>query len=304
MFLINSLYYFPKVKEVLKNKNTILSQKKDESKENSQIDNEKKEVNTDAILPVQGSSKTLDIGYSIPKSDTVTDLLYEDVDEEKNNNTNLDKNSDSDNENNDKEKAEIHNDNENEENIDEFNFRFKDLIAKYFFINIDKLILVVMYLVSVPIINILHCVLVFIFIMQIVLPKKMHYFYKIIISIYQILYLVEFVIDLLKIYYYEEFNNHKEILELFIVFKDESSNDIEIFIYGVVYCFYFQYRAYRNKYIASLLENKKISLRNYTKNIFSENKNEKDKKKIRPNKDSGENIIYYTVCIINDFMEE
>ena len=303
MFLINSLYYFPKVKEVLKNKNTILSQKKDESKENSQIDNEKKEVNTDAILPVQGSSKTLDIGYSIPKSDTVTDLLYEDVDEEKNNNTNLDKNSDSDNENNDKEKAEIHNDNENEENIDEFNFRFKDLIAKYFFINIDKLILVVMYLVSVPIINILHCVLVFIFIMQIVLPKKMHYFYKIIISIYQILYLVEFVIDLLKIYYYEEFNNHKEILELFIVFKDESSNDIEIFIYGVVYCFYFQYRAYRNKYIASLLENKKISLRNYTKNIFSENKNEKDKKKIRPNKDSGENIIYYTVCIINDFME-
>ena len=304
MFLINSLYYFPKVKEVLKNKNTILSQKKDESQENSQIDNGQKEANTDAILPVQGSTKTLDIACSIPKADTVTDLLYEDVDEEKNN-TNLDKNSDSDsdNENNDKEKVEINDNNENEENIDEFNFRFKDLIAKYFFINIDKLILVVMYLVSVPIINILHCVLVFIFIMQIVLPKKMHYFYKIIISIYQLLYLVEFVIDLLKIYYYEKFNSNKEILELFIVFGNESSNDIEIFIYGVVYCFCFQYRAYKNKYIASLLENKKISLRNYIKNFFAEKKDKKNKKKIRPNKDSGENIIYYIVCIINDFME-
>ena len=321
MFLINSLYYFPKVKEIIKHKATIITKKKTEeekkeqnkenNKENNNIekdDEDKKEEdkNKDAILPA--SSKSVDIVNSQPKNDN--DLLYEDVYEERNS-VASEKNKDSSDSDSDEfaknlENLEKEQDDENKKNekIDEFNFKFTDLLGKYFFINIDKLTLVVMYLVSVHTVNIVHLILVIIFIMQIIIPKKMHYFYKFIISIFQILFLVEFAIDLLNIYYYDEFMKHKEILELFILFNDDKDdNVIEINIYLVVYCFCFQYRAYRNKYIANLLANKKISLRNYIRNKFSK-KDAKDKeKKIIRSNDEGKNIFYYIVCLLNDFME-
>ena len=321
MFLINSLYYFPKVKEIIKNK-TIISQMSTEENpknENNIDDNEEEKTSGkgDALLPLAPGSnnKSVDITNSVPRSTNFgNELLYEDVYEEKNN-TILEKNeedSDSscDSELNEEKRLENgqNNDNEKEkkEKVNEFNFKFKELMAKYVFINMDKVTLVVMYLVSVKTINIVHLILVCIFIMQIIFPKKMHYFYNIIISIFQSLYLVEFIIDLLKIYYFEKFKRHKEILELFIIYTDDkTSNNIEIYIYGVVYCFCFQYRAYKNKYIASLLENKKISFRNYLKNKFSKNnKKETNKKKIEiiVNK-KKKNILYTIACILNNLME-
>ena len=324
MFLISSLYYFPKVKEIMKNKEAISKQNLQQN-ENSQENNNENEIKTnsnkneEAILPTVpgGSSKSVDIAASATtKSNLANDLLYEDVDEDSNNVSILeekkgDSSSSSDSEDSDiernknellkefdikeKEKQKI------KSNKIDFDFKFTELLAKYLFINIDKATLVVMYLVSVRTVNIVHLILVVIFIMQILLPKKMHYFYKIIISIFQLLYLAEFAIDLLKIFY-EGFDKNKNTLKLFVIYNENNkdSNDIEIYIYGAVYCFCFQYRAYKNKYIANILENKKISFRNYIKNKFSKKK-EKEKKPIRM-KEEKTNIIYTISCLFNDLM--
>ena len=322
MFLISSLYYYEKVKQIIKNKESILSKKNSQQNgnENEKIENiENKEnnienennKNEEAILPTNhaGSTKSVDIAFSTPKNNFGNDLLYEDVEDSNIISDKMeDSSSDSGDSNlNEEKRDEIKEKESKDGKVDEFNFKFKELLAKYFFINIDKVTLVVMYLVSVHTVNLVHLILVVIFIMQILLPKKMHYFYKLIISIFQLLYLVEFIIDLLKIYYYDKFNDKKDILKYFIVYtEDKKTNDVEIFIFAVIYCFCFQYRAYRNKYIASLLENKKISFRNYLKNTFSK-KNDKDKEKnelkIKINDNKGKNILYNTVCIINDITE-
>ena len=331
MLLISSLYYYQKVKEVIKNKETILSQKSTEShvnenenkveekKEEEKNAEEQKEENEnternktkEALLPiVPGSNKTLDLAYSTPRNNFGNELLYEDVDDNNNNSEKSnDSSSDSGNSNINikEEKNEENNEDERkDEKVNEYNFKFRELLAKYLFINMDKLTLVVMYLVSVYIVNFVHLVLVFVFIMQILFPKKMHYFYKIIIAIFQLLYFVEFAIDLLKIYYLDKFEKHKNILKLFIIYSDDKdSNDVEINIFFVVYCFYFQYRAYRNTYIASLLTNKNISFRNYLRNVFSKKNKDKEKKeiKIKGNDDDGKNIIYNIVCVLNDVIE-
>ena len=309
MFLINSLYYFPKVKEIIKQKDIILSKKnttqsqKNRGIEEDEEDKIKNEKHKDAILPIPAgaSSKSVDIANSPPKKDLSNDILYEDVYED-NRNSSSDDSSESDIENKNKEENPQNDENKQKnEKVDEINFRLTDLLGKYFFINIDKVTLVIMYLVSVHTVNIVHLILVIIFIMQIIFPKKMHYFYKIIISIFQLLFLVEFIIDLLKIYN-NEFSKHKQILELFIVFSDDDNSILlEINIFLVVYCFYFQYRAYRNKYIQSLLENKKISLRNYIKNKFAKRNKDKEKKEIRKD-NNGKNFLYYLVCYLNDFI--
>ena len=299
MFLISSLYYFPKVKEMIKNKNKIV--KKEDEEDDNKISN-------DAILPVIDSNKSVDIAFSDRKNEN--DLLYEDVYEDKNSSSNMNESQNSSSSDDD-EKNESSNssginlkpeaENKSLQIADEFDFSFTDLLGKYFFINIDKLTLVVMYFVSVYRVNLVHFILVIIFIMQIIIPKKMHYFYKINISIFQLLYFCEFALDLLKIYFYDSLSKHKDFLQLFIIYNDDrSSNDIEIFIYGVVYCFCFQYRAFSNKYIANILTNKKISLRNYLQNFVAKRSK---KAKVKTIKTESQHILVRIAVFTNDLME-
>ena len=146
-------------------------------------------------------------------------------------------------------------------------FGFLSLLSKGILLNIDKFTLIVMYFVSVYTVNLMHVILVSILIFQIISPGKLNYCYKVNALIFQLLYLIEFIIDLMKINYLETFNKYKSLLQFLIVYnEDMHSNDIEIFIYGVIYCFYFQYRTCNIKSIKSLLSNKKISVEEYTKN--------------------------------------
>ena len=149
-------------------------------------------------------------------------------------------------------------------------FRFSKLLIKTFFTNVDKFTLLVIYFVAVANINLTHIVLVLIFILQILIPKQVKYLYKVLIIIFQIIYLIEFVIDLLKIHYFENFNEHKDILELFIVYsKDINKCDVEIFLYAVIYCFYFQHTTCNLKYIKTILDNDNITFENYINNKFA-----------------------------------
>ena len=145
-------------------------------------------------------------------------------------------------------------------------FSFLSLITKGILLNIDKFTLIVMYFISVYTVNLMHVILVSILIFQIIVPGKLNYCYKINALIFQLLYFIEFVIDLLKIEYFDTFNKYKTLLQFLIVYSEDIySNDIEIFIYGVIYCFYFQYRTSNIKSIKTLLNSKKISTSNYIK---------------------------------------
>ena len=149
-------------------------------------------------------------------------------------------------------------------------FGIRKLLIKKFFIHIDKITLVVMYFVSVYKVNLTHVLLVLIFVLQIVIPKKIKYLYKILIIVFQVVYLVEFIIDLLKIHYFDQFNNHKNLLDLFIVYSgDLKECDIEILLYAVIYCLYFQHTTYKLKYIKRILEDDSITYENYINITFT-----------------------------------
>ena len=143
-------------------------------------------------------------------------------------------------------------------------FTFFSLMTKGILMHIDKITLIVMYFVSIYTVNLMHVILVSILIFQIISPGKLNYCYKVNALIFQLLYLIEFIIDLLKIKFSDFFDKHKTLLQFLIVYS-ENSNDIEIFIYGVIYCFYFQYRTCNIESIKSLLNNRKITMTEYIK---------------------------------------
>ena len=144
-------------------------------------------------------------------------------------------------------------------------FGFSKLLIKKFFIHIDIITLVIIYFVAVSTVNITHIFLVLIFVLQIVVPSKIKCIYRILIIVFQIVYLIEFAIDLVKIHYHEKFN--KEILDLFIIYSgDLDKCDIEIFLYAVIYCFYFQHTTCKLKYIKRILDNELITYENYINN--------------------------------------
>ena len=151
-------------------------------------------------------------------------------------------------------------------NEKEITVTFIILMTKGIFMHIDKITLIVMYLVSVYTVNLIHVILVFILILQIITPGLLNGCYKIITLIFQLLYLLEFLIDLFKIRFKDIFKSHITLLQFFFVYDgDLESNNIEFFIYGVILCFYFQYRTCNIDSIRNILKNKKISVGEYIK---------------------------------------
>ena len=141
------------------------------------------------------------------------------------------------------------------------------LIKKTLLEHIDNITLIVMYFVSVNAVNLKHIILVLIFILLIISPSILNYIYKANIILFQVIYIIEFAVDLFKQKYNDEFKKHKSLLEFFIVYNEDiNSNDIEIFTYAVIYCFYFKYRTCNIESNKNLLNNKKISFSGLIKN--------------------------------------
>ena len=137
------------------------------------------------------------------------------------------------------------------------------LLIKFFFNHIDKMTLVIMYIISVYIINLTHVIFVFIFVFQIVIPNKIKYLYKIIIFFFQIVYLIEYIIDLIK-FHHKILREYKKIINKYIIYSEDLKKcDIEIFLYGAIYCLYFQHIICNLKYIKTILEDDYITYENY-----------------------------------------
>ena len=236
MFLVNSIYTFESIPRNIEPKKKVEKPQKIEMQILNSIDKLDK-----SILP-----KTNEYSFSINDYDNDINKKRYSVDD----NRPIDIN------------AELK---KNTFNLDE-KVTLLSLITKGILLNIDKITLVVMYFIAIYTVNLMHVILVCILIFQIISPGKLNYCYKVNTLILQLLYLIEFIIDLLKIKYFDKFKKSKDLLQFLIVYNEDiDSNDIEIFIYGVIYCFYFQYRTCNIESNKRLLKNKKISIELYIK---------------------------------------
>ena len=176
-------------------------------------------------------------------------------------------------------KIENHNDN-NDDNIIQIipeeqnnNNNIKDkkdkltilnLLLKYIFIHIDKITLIAMYFVSMRSINLIHFVLVIIFLIQILLPSKIHKMFFAIICILHALFFIELIIHLLKAYCFDSFNEYKDTMNFILTYTDKIlDNDMELSIFIVIYCFYFQYQLDNFPYIKNIINSKEITIEKY-----------------------------------------
>ena len=139
-----------------------------------------------------------------------------------------------------------------------------NLLLKIIFTHIDKITLIAMYFVSMGSINLIHLFLVVIFIIQILFPNKIKKMYKAILYILQILFLIELYIHIFKAYFFESFNNSKDLMNIFLIYTENiTDNNMELSIYLVLYCFYFQYQFDNFPYLKNIMNNKIINIDNY-----------------------------------------
>ena len=170
----------------------------------------------------------------------------------------------------------VNNENDNnsidDEEINIVNNKWNDLnllnlFLKFIFTHIDKITLIAMYFTSMRSINLIHLILVIIFLIQILLPHKIPKMYKVIICILQILFFIELLIYLLKAYFINNFN--KDTMNFILKYSDIATDkEMELLIYLVLYCFYFQYQFDNFPYLKNLMKNKKINLGKFVDEKF------------------------------------
>ena len=145
----------------------------------------------------------------------------------------------------------------------------KNIIVKNIFGNIDKITLIAMYLVTFHTVNMIHFVFLLLFMIQLLFPDVIRVICVYVIQILQLFYLIEYIMDLLKVYNYESFKNNIDKITFCLPYdKELDETSIEILIYFTVYCFYTQYQLYNFKLYQQLVDNEKINLTNYIHKKF------------------------------------
>ena len=153
----------------------------------------------------------------------------------------------------------------------------KNYLIKLFFCNINKITLISLYIVISNSINIFHFIFLFIFMLQIFFPKLIQYISMILIQIFNLCYLIEYIFDLSKAYNHENFS--KNILKIKFFFpydKNINETSVEILIYLIIYCFYAQYQFNNHQIYQDIVNNENINLSNLIN--IKLNKNKKIKK--------------------------
>jgi hypothetical protein len=97
---------------------------------------------------------------------------------------------------------------ENEKNKTKNNINIIKLLIKIFLANIDKITLVSLYIVIFPTINFLHFILTIIFILQLFFPNLIKYISMIFIQIFHLFFIIEYILDLSKVYNYDSFKQN------------------------------------------------------------------------------------------------
>ena len=151
---------------------------------------------------------------------------------------------------------------------------FINIITKAFFSHIDKISLVVMYFVAIYSVNIIHSILVIIFMIQLLFPGAIGIISIYLIIITQLLFLSEFVFEILRHYFNRSLD--EKLIRLIMGNEEEKeskieseNNYIEVFIYAIVYCFYFQYKLYNNDFYQTIVSNDNLNLSKYIEIKFA-----------------------------------
>ena len=138
-----------------------------------------------------------------------------------------------------------------------------NLFTKYAIKHIDKITLISLYIVAFNGSNIIHIIVLLFIIIQLLLPEYIKYFSTSIIQVFQILYLIEYIMDLSKAYHYESFRNDINKIKYCLPYSEKlEKTSIEIFIYFSVYCFYVQYQFYNCQEYKDLEDNGNLTIKN------------------------------------------
>ena len=149
------------------------------------------------------------------------------------------------------------------------NLTLFNIFLKSIFSNIDKLTLVGIYFLTINSINLLHIIIVLLFMCQLLIPLIMIRFSVVMIIINQLFFFFEYIMHLFKSKNYSE--NTVKIIKLLIPYDtDSNAISIEYLIYLVVYCYYIQYQLYNYQFYQKLAKNKNISLSLYIEIQLSE----------------------------------
>ena len=139
-----------------------------------------------------------------------------------------------------------------------------NIILKAILSHIDKISLIAMYFICINSTNIMHMILVVIFMIQLLFPELIVLISKYLIMIMQVLYLIEFVFDIFKKYYIDNFNNNEKLIKIFMNYDaNPEETSVEIYFYIVVYCFYTQYKLYDHMFYKNVISEDKVSLTNF-----------------------------------------
>ena len=187
---------------------------------------------------------------------------------------------------------------ENDKKNKDENLTIFNILVKKFFKHINKINLIIVYLVCVSSINIVHLLLVFLFIVNVLSSiinakvnkrnleagnkkeSKIQYFVtKITLSIIQMSFLFEFLVDIYKCFHVysksDEEKKHITVIMQFILNYKEAINEssCETLLFIIVYFYYFEYQIYliknkKTKYkdLEVLLNNPNITFHLYFKN--------------------------------------
>ena len=145
-------------------------------------------------------------------------------------------------------------------------FTFLDIIMKIVLRNVDRITLIVMYFIAINTVNLIHLIFMIIFMAQILSPNTLKKHSTIVIVIIQILFLIEYLVELTKNYYLNFFESQLDFLKTILTIDNEKKKIniyIEIFCYCAVYCFYEQKIILNSELFKKLDKNHNISFKNY-----------------------------------------
>ena len=155
----------------------------------------------------------------------------------------------------------------NDKEIEELykNLTLFNILLKAIFSNIDKLTLIALYFLAVNSIDIVHFIIVIIFMMQLLLPNLMVKYSIIILIFIQLIFMLEYFLHLFK----SDFSAN--LIKVFIPFDSNSKKtSIEYLIYVIAYCYYAQYKLYYYDFYQKLTLDDNISISIYIEIKFND----------------------------------
>ena len=162
--------------------------------------------------------------------------------------------------------------NNKEKNKDKNSFSIGHIFLIIIFKNIDKLTLVSMYFVANQSVNFSHLLLVIFFVFQLLSPKKFEKLCIFILILVELIFVIEYILDLSKVFFLSSFNIEK--IELFISYSANlNETSIEILLFLAIYCLYIQYELLNTTIYQTILNKKEeddeIEINNNKNNLKS-----------------------------------